>query len=1120
MMAENRSSGDSVLVSVIVRTKDRLDLLAQCLESLRIQGVEGMEVIVINDGGEDVGEVIRNFEDSLQLVVDRLEPGRGRCAAANRGLELARGRWTAFADDDDLWLPGGMQALLKAADGQDEVVYGGVRAVFYSPDGGEGRVFHHFGHEFSLDALLFENFIPIIGCLLPTDRLKEIGGIDESLDYFEDWDLFLRLADKLSFRHVERDVAEYRVFGAAFITGAGGDEAQIAGRSRVYQKHWALLDPERLSRMQHFAKAKLIPEAVEWEVRSWRKKTENLQRGLDDALSAVEELRSWLAERDQRLRELQAEREATERELRKSEMLRRNLESELAEEPLRTTLVSVVIVNYNGLRHLKKCIPSVKKTEKVRFEIIVADNGSEDSSVEWLREHHPDVRIIEIGANVGFGEGNRQGVLASSGQWVAFLNNDTVVDPDWLHELLRVSMEDPEIGASCSTLCLMQHPEILNGVGGGMSKLGYGYDRRYACPLETAGITEATEDVFFPTAAAMLMSRRDFDAHGFDRRIFMYHEDVDLGWRLRLLGRRVVVSRDSIVYHHFGGTSHSARGLQWRERMGSRHNVRAILKHAEFWTMMKAFKGLFRLWFRRRAYHQMAHVVAWNLYRLPSTLSWRRALQRSRKIRDAELVQRGFISPSPYPAPAPEIPLRDRDFVAREAVLSRVLKPADFSAVGHLGFGWYEAHPIEDVRVRPFCGHARCWMKVENSAEGALELRLHVPFDAASGKQVQLRVNGRKLSTSLSGELWQRVRMDDVKADEEGVLEIEIITPAFRPHALFGNWDFRRLGGALRDCRFIPKTPSETPEHRGLSVLITTFRRWNVLEKTLDALRQQSFEGLQVLVMDDGSGDDTWENLQRYRDEHPEFRLTVASQENTGQGPARNHALEMVEEALVLFLGDDIIPEPGFLQAHLEAHARHEGDVAIVGFTDWYRDGLKVTPFMEFVNIEGHQFGYRHMRSGEEQPFTCFYTSNISLPRDLLGEQPFDPIFSSYGWEDVELGYRLNLRGVRIIYEERARAGHHHETTISSFYRRMLQVGRTHPKLMELHPELMRHPHMPPEDHPSWYRLAEGPAPALVKFVDFMDRCRVPVPMKIYHHLMMIGFYRGRRSARESASSG
>jgi len=1151
----NNSGKTLPLVSVLVRTRNRPKLLKECLESLTGQNIHGMEVIVINDGGEDVTGIIGEFSNRLKIIHRHLDPARGRCAAANIGIREARGQWLAFADDDDIWLAGGLKALLDAAEGKEHVcLYGGVPAVLHSRSDRsernngeeESREFLRFGREFDLDALLFENFIPIIGCLLPLDIIRDIGGIDETLDVFEDWDLFLRLSQEVSFIFVDQDVAEYRVFGSGFVTGAGGADLQISGRAEIYRKHWRMISPEALSRMQHYAKSFLIPQAVQREADAWKKRVADLKKSLDDSTLAVDELRSIIAEKERRLKDLWDEREFLEGERRELgsrlgdtealadtlkaanqslSILKNQLEDrietlgmELAGEPTRSALVSIVIVNFNGLEHLKKCIPALEKTEKIRFEIIVVDNGSNDESISYLRWKHPSVRIVETGANLGFGEGNRRGVDAAKGQWIALLNNDTVVDPLWLYELLRIHLGDPSIGASCSTLCLMQHPEILNGVGGGMSKLGYGYDRRYGCPRETAGIKPVAEDVFFPTAAAMLMSRRDFDHYGFDQTFFMYHEDVDLGWRLWLSGRRVVVCRDSVVYHYFGGTSHSTQGLLWRERMGSRHNIRSILKHGEILTILKAFKGLMKLWLEMGAYRHILHVAGWNLLHLPGTLRQRRKIQKIRATSDAELIRRGFISPAPYPAPPPLIPLRGREFVRDHCAISNVLRPAAHSSLGRLDFGWYDAHPIGEDMVRPFCGHARCRLKVEPEARGSVEIMLHVP-EAAATATARLRVNGKEISEKLSGELWQRLRIDDVEAEDDGVLEIDLITPTFRPHFLFENWDFRLIGGAVREICFLPETPRERPPRRGISVLITTFRRWNVLRMTLDALYSQNFEELEVIVMDDGSGDETLEELERYKERHPDFRLKVATQENTGQGGARNHALELVDREIVLFLGDDIIPSEGFLRTHLETHNSHDDPVAVVGFTDWYRREMKVTPFMDFVNFQGHQFGYAFMEDGKEQPFTCFYTSNISLPRSVLGRDPFDRSFSSYGWEDVELGYRLSLKGLAIIYSEKARASHYHQTTIGSFFRRMHQVGSTYHKLLRLHPELLRNPHMPPEHPPRWYRVAEFIVPAVAALADRLDRRGIRLPKIFLHHLLMIPFYRAVRLQKQASEN-
>ncbi len=1135
----SEQSGQNRLVSVIVRTKDRPSLLQEALESLCVQTHRPLQAVVVNDGGADVSAVVEQFTDRIGVTYERLEPGRGRCAAANRGLELASGSWVAFLDDDDIWLPEGVATLLPGDPPGPVATYGRVEAFLCSPLGEEREhsPFQDFGRPFDENALLFENFIPIIGCLLPLEAVRAVGGFDESLECFEDWDLFLRLSPRLDFHFVDVRVAEYRVFGSSFITGAGGQELQHRGRTAIYQKHWDRLSPEVLSRMQHHAKAVVLPEAINHETASWRQRVTDLDRGVRDFENGVADLRRQVEDRDDRLESTWQERlvidKERERLARECDVLAHErddligqrdaglaenlyLSKAISTEPTRNTLVSVVIVNYNGRHHLERCLPSLNETRAVPIEVIVVDNGSSDDSVVWMKEHHPEVRILKMGNNLGFGAANRHGADAARGSYVAFLNSDTVVEPTWLVELLRVLMVDPDVAAACSTLRLLEHPDVLNGFGGEMSKLGYGYDRHYGCPYDMLKTAVATRDVFFPTAAAMLMRKPDFWACGaFDAKMFMYHEDVDLGWRLYLLGRRVVVCRDSVVHHHFGGTSHKMQGLQWRERLGSRHNLRSMLKHYEVVNILKAVKGLLKLWWQMGAVRHTFHVFAWNAYHLPSTLSERRAIQKRRCVTDAELTRLGFISPAPYPAPNPEVPLSGPEPDGHDWVANPVLHVGRHCAIGRLGYGWYPPHPIEGDMVRPFCGRARCWLKVMPNATGSVEIDLHVPPDHTDNGPVRLRANGVETEHQPAAELWQSVRVDGVSADDRGLVEVIIEGPAWRPHLDTGNWDFRRLAGAVRSVRFAAEAPSEPPKYAGVSAVITTFNRWPILEMTLDALAAQDWPQLQVVVVDDGSSDDTWAKLQRYRDANgTRLNLTIATQENQGQGMARNHALSLAEEDLVLFLGDDIIPEPGLVRAHVEHHLRLGEPAAVVGFTDWYRSEMTVTPFMNMVNLEGHQFGYGFMESGKDQPFTCFYTSNISLDRTVLGDRPFDSKFDSYGWEDVELGYRLSKRGVRIVYDENARAGHFHPTDVPSFFRRQVQVGRTHHDLLAIHPELARNPYMPPILPPSWYRLARPFAKPMVSIFNAFDRRRLRLPKRVLHHLMMIGFYNGRDEKR------
>ncbi|MCP4896468.1 MAG: glycosyltransferase [bacterium] len=1101
-------------VSVIVRTKDRPVLLREALTSLENQGVADLQVIVVNDGGVDVSDVVANGPQGYEIVCDNLSPARGRVTAANRGLELADGDWIAFLDDDDIYLENGLAELLKTAQSSSAVVYGRVTAYIYDDAdlASKRRKFHEFGRSFDLDVLLGENFIPLIGCLIPASALRTVGGLDESLEVFEDWDLFLKLSDHVEFVHVPIEVAEYRTFGESFITGGGGEELQLRGRAAVYSKHWERLSPDVLSRMQQIVKTDLIPREVAWETREWQRRVEDLEGAGENLEEGVNFLRAQVEEKDKGIDYLRRELDDRERCIASVEAERQAILRDLECEPTRTALISIVVVNYNGRHHLERCLPSVFASEHVNLEVIVVDNGSSDDSVSWTQEHHPEVRLLEMGENLGFGAANQRGVEVAGGAYIAFLNSDTVVEPKWLLELLRTLMVDTNIAAACSTLRLLEHPDVLNGFGGGMSKLGYGFDHYFGCPYAILTGVEPVRDVLFPTAAAMLMRKNDFRACGaFDPKMFMYHEDVDLGWRLHLHGRRVVVCRDSVVHHHFGGTSHHTKGLQWRERLGSRHNVRSILKHYEIVNVLRATKGLFILWWRMGAYRHIAHVLAWNVRHLPSTLRQRRAMQGQRLVRDAELIARGLISPSPYPAPTPEVPRVGLEPESSDWIFTPVLRVGHHSALGRLGYGWFPPHPIGPDMARPFSGQARCWLKVEPGARGRIEVDLHVPPERAASGSFRICANDTVASTKLSGELWQMLAVDNVVANEHGLVEVVIEAPSWRPHLETGNWDFRRIGGAVKTVRFVSETQTAPTQYEGVSVVITTFNRWSILEMTLDALAEQDWSKLQIVVVDDGSSDDTWERLREYRDTNSDrFNLAIATQENQGQGLARNHALSLVEEDLVLFLGDDIIPEPDLVRAHVERHREVGEPTAVVGFTDWYRPRMRITPFMEMINLEGHQFGYGFMASGKDQPFTCFYTSNISLDRSILGGSPFDSTFNSYGWEDVELGYRLSKRGVRIVYEENARAGHFHPTDIRSFYKRQVQVGRTHHDLLAIHPELAQDPHMPPLVPPSIYRLAGPFARPTIAVCNALDRRGIRVPKRVLNHLMMVGFYEGR----------
>ena len=237
-----------------------------------------------------------------------------------------------------------------------------------------------------------------------------------------------------------------------------------------------------------------------------------------------------------------------------------------------------------------------------------------------------------------------------------------------------------------------------------------------------------------------------------------------------------------------------------------------------------------------------------------------------------------------------------------------------------------------------------------------------------------------------------------------------------------------------------------------ISVVIPTFRRPDTLFRVLDGLEAQTLPPFEVVVVDDGSGDGTWERLRAYRATYP---LRCFSQENAGPARARNRGVEEARGTIVLFLGDDTVPEPRLVAVHAAAHAQRPGEaIAVLGYTTW-PESKRVSPFLHHINEYGLQFGYGLIRDAEAVPFNFFYTSNISLPRRLLLDAGlFDAIFPHAAWEDIELAYRLTREGMKIVYRPEAVARHFHDVTFRSFRRRQEKSGAAAAIFFEKHPEL------------------------------------------------------------------
>ena len=237
------------------------------------------------------------------------------------------------------------------------------------------------------------------------------------------------------------------------------------------------------------------------------------------------------------------------------------------------------------------------------------------------------------------------------------------------------------------------------------------------------------------------------------------------------------------------------------------------------------------------------------------------------------------------------------------------------------------------------------------------------------------------------------------------------------------------------------------------SVVIPTYERPDTLFQVLDALgRQETPPDFEVVVVDDGSRDETPSLLASYRSA---YLLRHFRQANSGPAAARNRGVREARGERVLFLGDDTVPEAKLLAVHARAHSEPRTfPAAVLGYTTWPRD-RRVSPFLHHINEYGLQFGYGLIENPDSVPFNFFYTSNISLSRALLLEVDlFDTTFPHAAWEDIEIAYRMEKRGMRIVYRPEAVTRHYHDISFASFRRRQRKSGESAAIFFTKHPEL------------------------------------------------------------------
>ncbi len=299
-------------------------------------------------------------------------------------------------------------------------------------------------------------------------------------------------------------------------------------------------------------------------------------------------------------------------------------------------IASVIIVNYNGKHFLQDCLSSVIRDCGERVEIIVVDNASVDSSVQFLRESFPNVIVIESGSNLGFAGGNNLGVRHAKNDLIILLNNDTVVHPGWLQGLLD-AVRDDDVACASSLIKTEGIPERYYEKNGSINFLGQNIMRVFDEPT----------DIFYAGGASMIF-KRNILGEPFDDEYFVYSEDVYLGLRVRFMGLNVKHTNASRLDHFGNGTSKHQRS-SFLTYYQERNRLLNLVLFFSMWTIIRTLpfvlmnctaKIILALLRRKYSLNGLLHAYGWFFIRIPTIFRKRAALTRAKRVPDSNVIGR------------------------------------------------------------------------------------------------------------------------------------------------------------------------------------------------------------------------------------------------------------------------------------------------------------------------------------------------------------------------------------------------------------------------------------------------------------------------------------------------
>lgn len=313
-------------------------------------------------------------------------------------------------------------------------------------------------------------------------------------------------------------------------------------------------------------------------------------------------------------------------------------------------LAAVVILTYNGMKHIKTCLDSLQNQQYDNLKILLVDNFSQDGTTEFVQNNYPEVICKRNTYNTGFAEGNNIGIklaLKFNPKYVLILNDDTESDPLMIKNLIITAEQDKNIMIIAPKVMEMYNRNKLQQYGVRCDRFGF--------PM---GNAEANSGNFFYVSGCAMLFRSDlFHKIGFfDKEYFAFSEDLDICWRTRLIGYDIAVEPKAIVYHAGGGSfkggyskGHGYKLNKERLYLRERNTIRTLIKNYSTANLLK-FVPLYLILLAGEFLYALIRIpsivtiypaaISWNIKNLKSSLNERKKIQNMRTVSDDDILKK------------------------------------------------------------------------------------------------------------------------------------------------------------------------------------------------------------------------------------------------------------------------------------------------------------------------------------------------------------------------------------------------------------------------------------------------------------------------------------------------